>query len=528
MLQNMNPLLKKALIVALLSSAGYVFIPAKTFWKIGLHVPYPLEWFSVTAPDGSQLSSQECAGRPILLITWGAYCPWMSQNLEPVKKLTTRLRYADVCVVPVSTDESMKKAWAFAQGNNMERPYFWGYEGLSDMFWWGENVLRVYVFDRRGYLRFHSEKASQDYDAIVDAVADALHEGEKSFSPSPTSPDRARYLEENSRPDPEKTRIAAESKRLFEAGDFDALDAMATNFRKTRARTTDDQWKENFLIDALSFSFYEPGHSDAEYVARIRLLDNWAAARPTSVTARMALAHQWFHYAWFTRGNGRARGVSEANMRLFEDRLEKSRGHLEEVAAMPETTPIVYYTLLGVSTAQSWDQSKIDALMQRALAFEPDYLPYYFNRAIGLLPRWNGSDAQLASFLTASADARKDGRGDELYARTVAWLLDFYEVKERPFSTIFSWPRTQAGFRQLIAAHPDSTFWRSLLAHAAVMAEDRPVAAEMFAALGERFDADAWEDRLTYENSRRWASRPATPGGWPDVVSGLLKRLHGR
>lgn len=490
---------QKFLVGAAIFGGGYYLAPPRLLWEYGIKVRYPMEDFIVDASGGSQLSSSDCIGRPVLLMTWGAWCPYMPGNLAEIEKLKARFAYSDICVVPVSTDEKAAKAWEFARANNMAEPNYWGYKGMSDMFW-GYGVPHLFLFDRKRRLKLHGQMTELDHEALMAAIVGAIEDGTpRNTSPSPTRPGQAGLVDEEKR---EADELAVESARLFQAGRLDDLDARAAFWRKGRERTLLDAWKEATVYSAITVDSDDEA-ADSDHEARIRLFEAWSATRPASVTARLALGRQWYKYAWKARGHGYASETTEEGARLFRERLEKARVLFEETALMPDTSPVVYRELLGLARSQGWDGAKTDDLLRRAVAFEPDYLEYYDTRATTLLPRWGGSDEEVAHFAAASADARKDGRGDELYARILWSLAWAYEGEKRsPFDAGFSWPRVRAGLGQLLARRPQSTAWLSRGAKLALAAGDKETARKMFTALGGRCDQSVWPVYRDYWNAR--------------------------
>lgn len=495
---------QRFLIGAALLGGGYYLTPPRVFWEYGIKVPYPMEAFIVDGSGGTQLSSADCLGRPVLLVTWAAWCPYMPGNLSELEKLKARFAYSDICVVPVSTDKTAAKAWEFAAANNMAEPNYWGYNGLSDMYW-GFGVPHMFLFDRKGMLRMEGPIGEANHEDLRAAIIGAIEDGTpRNTSPSPTRPGQAGLVDEEKR---EAEELAAGNARLFQAGLLDELDARAASMRKGRERTALDVWKEWTVYESIMVDS-ESEASDADHEARIRQFEAWVATRPASVTARMALGRQWNLYAWKARGHGWSDDVNDESRRLFVERLEKARVILEETALMPDTTPAVYFTLLGLARSQDWDEARTDDLLKRALAFEPDYLQYYETRATGLLPRWGGSDEEVARFAASSADARTDGRGDEVYAR-IAWsLLWAYEGEKRsPFDAGFSWPRARAGLGKVLARQPQSTAWLSRGAKLALAAGDKETARQMFTALGGRADPAVWPVYRDYWDARAGVMR---------------------
>ncbi|MDQ3621744.1 MAG: hypothetical protein M3463_04540 [Verrucomicrobiota bacterium] len=105
-------------------------------------------------------------------------------------------------------------------------------------------------------------------------------------------------------------------------------------------------------------------------------------------------------------------------------------------------------------------------------------------RAYSLLPRWHGEPGDWEAH-AEQASARPDGLGVETYARIVINLRRYHENIFR--ETKASWPKTREGLEQLRKKYPTSLEILSNSALLATLAEDRPLAKEMFDRLGETY-----------------------------------------
>jgi hypothetical protein len=492
---------KWLLLAAVLAVGGYVGLPPKSLWPYGIHKPWAMEWFEAEAPDGTKVSSEDCEGRPVLLVTWAAWCPYMPDNLREVERIKLRYSGSDACIVPVSIDKEKPSAWQFARSQSLLEPYYWGYYGLSAMYW-GHAVPHAFVFDRSGSLVLSEDTRQGGYDGVMTALDTVVHDGVTIDSPAPTAPGHA------PKPMPEEIESAETAERvgsLWRAGDLDGIDSLAKDWRGRRARTAMDVWKEWTLYNQLVLDANASEASDSDFESRINYFMGWIANHPTSVVARMALARQWYQYAWRARGEGYADSVTAAGYAKFKERLDIARSLLEQVEAMPDKTPVVYYTMIGLARSQDWPEAKRDELFRKAIAFEPDYFPFYENHAKNFEPRWGGTYAAMRTFIERSADGRGDGRGNELYARLV-WetIEDSGSDSVNPFLLGFSWPRVLAGYRSLIARDPGPA-WRLECARMASLAGDKAVAREMFASEGVRYAPWLWRDHDGFARARRWA-----------------------
>ena len=77
-------------------------------------------------------------------------------------------------------------------------------------------------------------------------------------------------------------------RQLFVAKEFAELDCIANTARTTKAHFSGGRWKLNVFYWAIA----EPeGHATEEdWNAHLKILNRWVAAKPQSITARIALA----------------------------------------------------------------------------------------------------------------------------------------------------------------------------------------------------------------------------------------------
>jgi hypothetical protein len=138
------------------------------------------------------------------------------------------------------------------------------------------------------------------------------------------------------------------------------------------------------------------------------------------------------------------------------------------------------------------ERSEYDETFNAAVKAWPDYPQFYFVRANFLLPRWYGTDGELARDLEHSANEIGGEAGDLMYAR-VAWnlhglvyspnLVDEYHL---------SWQRINRGLETIEQRYPDSLAVKNEAAHLAVLARDPQAAKKYFDQTKGQIDPSAW------------------------------------
>ena len=246
--------------------------------------------------------------------------------------------------------------------------------------------------------------------------------------------------------------IANQALTLFKAKDYDKLDALAAELRKSKECYADGAWKLASVYAGLIPLDSAP---DSEWDDRTAALGLWAVARPESITARVAWADVLVAYGWKARGGGEVDTVSPEGWRLFFQRLSQAMTILKSARSLNEQCPVYWSVMMTAARGLQASRLQFDGIFAEATNSEPGYEPYYYHRAIYLLPRWYGRGGEWENDLAGAADKRGVEGGDMLYARVVWNMNQDYSVN--PFlEGNASWKRVDNGF-QIVEKHfPDA------------------------------------------------------------------------
>jgi len=125
--------------------------------------------------------------------------------------------------------------------------------------------------------------------------------------------------------------------RLLQAGKFEQLDCLADSTRSNKEVFPGGTWKLHTIYVGLEEPLLHATPKD--WKAHIGLLKKWVAARPQSITARVAFAEACVNYAWDARGHGYADSVSQNGWKLFEQRSAEGRKSLQAGIVSPGQVP---------------------------------------------------------------------------------------------------------------------------------------------------------------------------------------------
>jgi hypothetical protein len=281
---------------------------------------------------------------------------------------------------------------------------------------------------------------------------------------------------------------------------FDELDRLADTYRREKTRGPGGEW--------VLHSFYEyldsPQLTDKDSADHLEHLRHWMAARPESITARVALATSLHRWAWVARGNGFINTVSAENLKLFLDRSHEARIVLEGSRDMKTMCPQWYSQMFAVGVAEGWEPAQMKDIFERGVQFEPQYHYLYQAYASSILPKWYGQLGDSAVFAKRAADKMGGDAGDILYFRIATNLIkrgdgDF-PVKQ------LDWGRIQRGYKLCNQQYGATRRHDNELAFMAYKYKDIEIAQMQFASIGDDWATAVWRDRKFFDRARDWAN----------------------
>ena len=289
------------------------------------------------------------------------------------------------------------------------------------------------------------------------------------------------------------------TRALYNASKFDELEALADQLRAERARFGNGSWKIYQFYDALECRYEEP---ESMWQLHSRIHESWDAAKPRSITARVAHADFFTAYAWRARGTDYSDKVTKEGWRLFDERLAQAAELLNKSAEFEPKCPMWWHVRMTVALGQGWSWDDHERLFQEAKAFEPEFWGYDVAKARYLLPRWHGQPGEWEYALSLEND-RPKGLGLETYARVVNAMDGYYKNIFR--ETHASWRLTRDGFELMRQRYPDSLDILTRYCRFACLADDRALAQKLFDELGGRMIKNIWGDQESFRKYRDWA-----------------------
>ena len=314
---------------------------------------------------------------------------------------------------------------------------------------------------------------------------------------------------------PEVERFMHEANALLMRERFVELDKMADEVRSSKARFPGGGWKLSRFYEALGRMNAGENATETDWQSHLAVFQRWMAARPQSITARVALAEAYLDYAWAARGNGYANTVTGNGWRLFEERSQQAAKVLIEAAALPAKCPYWTELMQQVALAAGADKNQHMAIFEKAIKFEPLYFAYYQRYAQALLLKWKGEPGDIKAFAEETYRRVGGKEGAHIYFEIASNLCG----RCGDFSTDdFSWPRLKEGFSALEELYGLTPLKLNRFAFMAAAYGDQQAAARAFLRIGPYWDYSVWGSRARFESQRTWAGLPASPQpAWPAV-----------
>jgi hypothetical protein len=287
-------------------------------------------------------------------------------------------------------------------------------------------------------------------------------------------------------------------RNLFNEGKFAQLEAIADAARSQKSRFPGGAWKLHVFYEAIQ----QPGTltaTDAAWNAHLARLQSWSAALPESSTPRVALAQSYLRFAWKARGSGQGDKVTANGWKLFGERTQKAREILEQAKSISAKDPQWYRTMQTVCLAQGCDQKQAEVLLDEASAIEPGYYYFYEAQANYLLPKWYGKAGDAEAFAQSAADRVGGSDGDFIYFQVAASLNC---CKTHPQAPGISWDRVKQGFAALGQLYGSTNHQRNEIAFMAIHAGDHEFAQQLFARIGNNWNAKVWGSKDKFESSK--------------------------
>jgi hypothetical protein len=300
-----------------------------------------------------------------------------------------------------------------------------------------------------------------------------------------------------------ESRYVAEVQALLLRNAWTELDAAADSARKSKERLAGGAWKLYILYATVGSPQGGQKATDGAWASHLSLLESWVKAHPESITARVALADAYRNFGWKGRGQGKADTVSDAGWQQLNNLDEKALKTLTEAANLPQKCPHWYFVMLEIARDQDWGKSRTRALLESAIALEPEYYHSYREFANNLLPKWHGQPGEGEAF--TEEISHRVPQGPFVYFELATVL--YCGCGEVP---TLSWSAIKDGFTQMDRTYVATTLKLNRFAMLTYMYKDRDAARSVLMRIGDHWDPTVWRNLDAFNVVRKWAGLPTS------------------
>ncbi|MDD2899339.1 MAG: DUF4034 domain-containing protein [Desulfuromonadaceae bacterium] len=305
-----------------------------------------------------------------------------------------------------------------------------------------------------------------------------------------------------------RSALEKQIQSMFENKKYTELDAMADEFRTTKSRFLDGEWKLQTFYTAFDLGTNNP---DSEFDKYFKLAEEWQKVRPSSITAQCVLAKVWLDYAWHARGGGYASEVKENTLQIVNERVDKAWKIVNKpLAPNVSECPNRLNLILRLARARGVDKNTFESFFQKAIRQEPGYYQHYEVKAVYLEPKWGGEEGDWQKFINKVLKQNPLGEGASIYTRT-AWTLHRRQDWVTYDNSGISWDKMKEGFTEINRNYPGSMWNINFFAKFACLAKDKETLVELLKQVdsGVKYN-NAWRD-INMDDCRDFADGQTFP-----------------
>ena len=294
------------------------------------------------------------------------------------------------------------------------------------------------------------------------------------------------------------------AQRSFMHRDYAALERRFAAARSTLGDLPDGSSTYAGIVGGLA-DLMEFGRVPVE--AQQQRFAEWRRAYPKSVLPDLLEAGLYYESAWAARGHGYAKQVRAQDWALFRYRVSLARAILDEVEDRSRDQPYWYSSAISVGLDGEDSRESLRATFDAGARRFPAYQPLYRAMLRTLMPRWNGSSAEVADFVDQASFAQPDSTYARLYTAYAYLEGDDVDIFRDPR---VDWPRIRAGLELLRNRYSSSDSVVNVSAYMACRKGDAEAYARARAAAVNRPSSTAWSDKYTLSScDARFAKREA-------------------
>jgi hypothetical protein len=234
----------------------------------------------------------------------------------------------------------------------------------------------------------------------------------------------------------------------------------------------------------------------------------WTRSRPDSPLAHAIHLEALVDQAWFFRGGGFAKTVSDQRFADFKAKLNEALAYAKAHGAVMGRGDNYYIRpLLMLLRGMSVGVRQQLEIARKGLRKDATDDCIYLAAIPSLLPKWGGEPEELERWIRESMKGLPEKDALQRYARFYNSATDGDYEQTLFEASLARWPLMRDGLRALISESPKGRYWKNRLAYFACMVKDRETAVPALEAVEAATDFDAWgpTGQRNYQACKRWA-----------------------
>lgn len=254
---------------------------------------------------------------------------------------------------------------------------------------------------------------------------------------------------------------------LVYGGDFAGLEAMAEDYRSSKARTSSGLYKLTLFYSGIFKAFCYNGTDDRYWDGAERHAQTWVDRYPQSPTAHLA-------FAQVLRNRARSFGISgsPSDHDTARKHITRTRLYLESHESIAQQDPRWYEMMIGVARAERWPEESATKLIDEAVGRMPWYYPIYFAATDYFLSTSYDGAGRIERFSRAAVSRTQAAEGWGLYAR-IHWYASQTEYGDDLFArSLLNWDDMKTGMDDVLRQFPDSWNIANFLQFACLKGDD--------------------------------------------------------
>jgi Domain of unknown function (DUF4034) len=292
--------------------------------------------------------------------------------------------------------------------------------------------------------------------------------------------------------------------RLFQMGQFDELERVASHYTINNTRTPSGLNKYQLFFEGIKAAFYLKPSEEKNRPAAEELVQQWNAKFPNSTFAKVAHVQMILQHGWSIRGGGYAHEVKDENWEPFFEYVESAKQYMEQHNGTIQSDPHWEMLRLEIAKLQSLPQDEYALLADKALTAHPNYYQLYFEVASYQLPKWAGSAEALEAFANDAVRRTELEAGQALYARIYWAAAQFqYESQLLEHSSV-QWSKMKTGIDDVLKQYPD--LWNTYnFGMISCFAGDQAKAHELLKRIEDKVVPENWPNSNSLQQCRTFA-----------------------